>query len=604
LHKLNPENGNEKFTPARDFPRRRWRPDVAVPPGPTIVTKWELDDAEHVALEERFGKGALPSKFFSVSKGYDNEKEYGLELNEQAAVDHLVAAAGLDEAERKPIQDATTLDAVRAGLEALAQATRAQAALLQQLRTEFDDGFGDAVQAALDEELPSFLYFDQYLTLEGEISVDALVQRKRSNALTNNDRIFEALLGLAGTSVEQVSALTTFEEFNAALRAVSNQITDQIFKYWTQNRHLDVELRLDQARPKDPAPFNSGFVFRTRIENRRHRADTSFSDRSTGFVWFFSFLVWFCRLRETAGKKLVILLDEPGLSLHARAQGDLLRYFREQLQPDYQVVYTTHSPFMVDPNNLLSARTVEDVVEKDRATGEEKLLGTKVGENIFSTDPDTVSPLQRALDYEMTQTLFVGRHTLLVEGASDFLYLKWFSRQLERAGKTGLDYRWTISIVGGVDRIPGFVSLFRGNRLHVAAVVDVHKEDRQRLQNARAALAEGHLVTLDTFADRTEADIEDVLGREFYIALVHKAYGYAPPAAPDRAAESGRCVTKEVAESFRTAPPGIEDYGHLAPAEYLFRCGDEGTQLRGFQTALDRIERVVAAINKLMSATA
>src|SRR5207247_3571721 len=174
---------------------------------------------------------------------------------------------------------------------------------------------------------------------------------------------------------------------------------------------------------------------------------------------------------------------EPCLSLHARAQNDLLRYIRVELKPEYQVVYTTHSPFMVDPDDVLSARTVEDVVVKDKATGAEQLLGTKVGEKVLSTDSDTISPLQRALDYEMTQTLFVGRHTLLVEGPSDFLYLKWFSSQLARQGKAGLDYRWTISIVFGVDRVPGFVSLFRGNRLQVAAVVDVQHGDKQRIEN-------------------------------------------------------------------------------------------------------------------------
>src|SRR5882762_10710459 len=101
------------------------------------------------------------------------------------------------------------------------------------------------------------------------------------------------------------------------------------------------------------------------------------------------------KLNDAVQRTYEVKLDEPGLSLHARAQADLLRYINEQLRPHYQVLYTTHSPFMIDADDLLSARTVEDVVVKDKATGEERLYGTKVSRDVLSTDPDTVSPLQR-----------------------------------------------------------------------------------------------------------------------------------------------------------------------------------------------------------------
>ncbi len=53
--------------------------------------------------------------------------------------------------------------------------------------------------------------------------------------------------------------------------------------------------------------------------------------RATGFVWFFSFLVLFSQVKKSHGDNILLLLDEPGLSLHAKAQSDLLRYFKEQL---------------------------------------------------------------------------------------------------------------------------------------------------------------------------------------------------------------------------------------------------------------------------------
>lgn len=604
LHKLKPDNAaKQKFVPANDYPRRKWRPNEPVPNNPQqITTWWEVESKDVVALEAKFGSGVLAESTVTVTKGFDNVRHFAVKINEPAVLEHAIVNAGLSNAEREPVAGSATVAAARKVLNELSSRTEPQEKLLQQLQTSYPKSPMNAVIEALDERLPTFLYFHQYLTLPGEVSLEGLLKHKADNTLTDGHNVFIALLSLAGTTPEKLRDAGTFVEFLNSLRAVSNQISDQIFKYWSQNRHLQVEMRLDPGRPNDPAPFNAGWVFRTLIHNLRHRADTNFDERSSGFVWFFSFLIWFNQLRQTYGKNLIILLDEPGLSLHARAQADLLRYINEQLRPDYQVIYTTHSPFMIDADHLLSARTVEDVVLKDRVTGEETLLGTKVGEKVLSTDPDTVSPLQKALDYELTQTLFIGRHTLLLEGASDILYLKWFSRQLEKLGKPGLDYRWSMCRVGGIDRIPGFISLFKGNGLHIAAVVDVKGNDKQKIENARNALDENHLLTLDKYAAQAEADIEDVLGREFFIALVTRALNLHPSnqfPATKPAADPMR-VVKEVEAHARTLPPGYPEFDHFIPAQWLFQSGDEGAQLPGFKGALERMEKLIAALSALM----
>jgi len=604
LHKLNPDEAErEKFEPAKDYPRRKWRPDSPIPAKPpAITTTWELDDADIAALEKQFGAGVISNRIFTLTKGYDNIMCFDIKTDEATLVKNAISDGKVAGEERKPLSGSKTTEEAQKALAAIPTRTPAQEKLLQTFQQGFPKGGTQAAIEAVAARVPIFLYFDDYLTLPGTVSVNDILARQGQKRLSERDRIFVALLSLAGATVEKVHGARTFEEFSASLRAVSNQITDQIFKYWSQNKHLDVDIRLDHARSSDPPPFNDGWVFRTRIDNRRHRADTSFDDRSRGFVWFFSFLVWFYQLRHVYGENLIILLDEPGLSLHAKAQADLLRYINEQLRPHYQVVYTTHSPFMIDPDDLLSARTIEDVVVKDKTTAEEKLLGTKVGEDVLSTDPDTVSPLQRALGYEMTQTLFIGRHTLLVEGPSDLLYLKWFSRQLERAGKAGLDYRWNVSVVGGIDRIPSFVSLFRGNGLHIAAVVDVQQGHKNKIDNARKVLPARHLLTMDTYAQQKEADIEDVLGRELYVGLVQKALDLRSPhklpvtkpaAAPER-------VTQEVGEYAATLPVHYLPFNHFVPAEWLFQHGDEGAALPGFKDALGRMEQLIGDLNGLM----
>jgi hypothetical protein len=104
------------------------------------------------------------------------------------------------------------------------------------------------------------------------------------------------------------------------LEAASNNITDQILEYWTQNPDLRVHVKIEQARPQDTPPLNTGVVARARIYNDLHRVETPFSERSAGFIWFFSFLVKFAQVKND-NVPVIQLLDEPGLSLHGKAQG-------------------------------------------------------------------------------------------------------------------------------------------------------------------------------------------------------------------------------------------------------------------------------------------
>lgn len=603
LHKLKPAgNDNERFEPAKDYPKRKWRPDTVVPTDPpAIKTTWEFEQDDLSALEEKIGSGVIVNHTFTLSKGYDNERKYELSIEENVLVKNLIDQAGLNDEEKKILADIKTVPNIGTALGKLAQRTENQERLFQTVSKEYKNGAKSAVFQMVDNLIPNFLYFDQYLKLSGEISVNDLLKRQNEHRLDDKDRIFTALLSLAGTTLETVHQAKTFEEFNSSLRAVSNQVSEVIFKYWTQNRHLDVQMRLDNARPEDPVPFNTGYVFRTRIDNRRHRADTGFDERSSGFVWFFSFLVWFNEIRKTYDKNLVILLDEPGLTLHARAQADLLRYIKEQLRPNHQVVYTTHSPFMIDADEILSARTVEDVVKIDNKTKEETLLGTKVSGDVLSTDPDTISPLQRALDYELTQTLFIGKRTILVEGESDFLYLKWFSKQLEASQRLGLDYRWTISIVKGIDRIPGFVSLFRGNQIKMVALTDFQVGQKQKVENVRKSLPQEHLITVERYTEKKEADIEDVLGEEFYLALVNRCYNLADGTKPDPTTLNSQArIVPQIESYFATLPDTIREFNHFTPSEYLFQNGDLGKSLPGFDGALNRMEKLISDLNSLL----
>ena len=152
---------------------------------------------------------------------------------------------------------------------------------------------------------------------------------------------------MAGTSLDDIEGITELEKFMMESESVEASLTEEMKRYWSQNKHLKVKFKYLAALPDDEPPFNEGYIINTRIENTRHSATVSFENRSHGFIWFFSFLVWFSQVKRTYGHRLFILLDEPGLPLHGRAQQDLIRYINERLRPEHQVIYTSHSPFMI-----------------------------------------------------------------------------------------------------------------------------------------------------------------------------------------------------------------------------------------------------------------
>ena len=260
---------------------------------------------------------------------------------------------------------------------------------------EYLDERGDAskrVQCQVIRALPTFMYVSSYDRMAGAIQVEE-AQEIQTGEVDNDEnrgsRLFIEFLEYAGVPLDSITNVPTYETFNALLQAASTEITDQILEYWSQNPDLDVEVRIDAARHGDPPPFNTGAVARARIKNNLHRADTPFSERSSGFVWFFSFLVKFAQVKN-AGGPVILLLDEPGLSLHGKAQGDLLRFIDEKLAPFHQVIYSTHSPFMVPADELRRVRIVEDKVDGTKTP--RRSYGTKVSQDVLKVDADTLFP--------------------------------------------------------------------------------------------------------------------------------------------------------------------------------------------------------------------
>lgn len=606
LYKLNPENPSESnFVPLEDYPRRKYssyKPRHERNPDIILTTKWKLDDSDIAEITKRIGEKTLAEKIVTVTKGYDNRVRITDEILEQELVNHLISTAKLNQSEIVRVSNCKTILELKDKLTGAPPLTASQNQLLITLQSLSPDGLAStAVGSAIISIMPKFLYFADYEKMSGQVGLDDFLTKKNAKQLNGGLRIFSALLDLAGTSAEELKSVGKFEALKAELEAVSNSITQQIFPYWTQNQHLKVDFDLRAALPQDTPPFNMGMVFRTRVFNELHQVSVNFDERSTGFIWFFSFLVWFSQLDKTYGKNLIILLDEPGLSLHGRAQENLLKFIKEKLSSNHQVIYTTHSPFMVDIESLSGIRTVQDL-----STGE-KTIGTKVSSEVLKSDSDTIFPLQTALGYDIAQTLFVGKNALLVEGPSDLIFLKWGSNELKMKRMTYLDERWVITPAGGIDKFWSFIALFGGNKLNLAVVSDYHQGDKTRLKNLRESkiIPSERVITVEKYVNQPEADIEDMLGREFYISLVGECYGIKEQLLSSKMALNGSSmrVTEQIKSCFeelKVSQSDLPPYDHYRPAAFLLEHADLARKLPGYDDALTRFNYLNKDLNDFL----
>ena len=603
LHRLNPDNGEALFDTESSYPRRflsEYKERHPNEEALVLNTVWQLSDKEVAGLKGIVGPKALTGTTITIYKRY-NEKTstWTVGGNETAAAEYVLSKSGLHAEEQAALAHLKTIDALKKQLGTLgAAANERHTAFSQHLEKYFKRG--SANTAIIDFlDIPKFFYFASYDRMSGQVALEQMMANKANNKLDRSDQVFIAFLGLVGTTLEEMATLNRFEPMIAKLESVSNRISREIFTYWTQNRNLKVQFRLDAGRTGDPAPYNSGNILRTRVENTIHEASVSFDDRSTGFVWFFSFLVLFSQFKKTHGDNVILLLDEPGTSLHAKAQEDLLRYFKEKLIPHHQVIYTTHSPFMVPADNLMAARTVEDVVIRDKQGNVQEVLGTKVSDNVLSVDRETLFPLQGALGYEITQTLFIGKNSLLVEGPSDLLYLKAYSAELKQQGRTGLSQAWTITPVGGVDKVSAFMSLLYGNKLNVAVLTDFAKGQKKKIDDLKKLklLSEAQILTANTYTGTGEADIEDLISRDGYIALVKQAYKLPVLKVASPGTER---VVKDVEDAFRLLPPSTPEFDHFFPSSFLIEKPAVLKSLPSYKEALDRFERLFKDLNTLL----
>ena len=590
LHALNPASGDRDF-PRLDYPR--WLQKGHERSGQFEDTKpirvvFELTDDDLQAAADQFGEDVLTDKTLTAYRTYESD---GFVLCQPAcdvttALNHLLKdlpvpflegthdIGPLRERLRSAAQDTDQSDSQTEQAVAAGQA-------LKRLEVAYSgfDSVSDAVRGFLSERVPRFFYFDEYAELPGTTDTAPLVQALKSaetSGLDSQQRTALALLRMGFADSEVIAH--DYDTRKAELQAVGAELTQRVLEYWKQNQHLRLMIDINPV-------IDGQNILRRELKldvmDDRHYFTNSLDDRSNGFRWFVSFIAAFAEFEEDSN--VIVLLDEPGLNLHARAQADFLRFVNEQVAASHQVVFTTHSPFMVDPAGLDRVRVVED-------TGPD--TGAKVATtDNTSNDRDTLFPLQAALGYDIAQNLFVGPDNLVVEGLSDFTYLTVLSGHLASLNRTRLDERWRILPAGGATNIPAFVALV-GPSLDVTVLVDGSAASSQKIRNLmrRGLLDDQRLLTPNAGTTTRDADIEDLFTDEDYLKFYNPDHD--PKLEAARIQGSDRLVKRIERINGK--------FDHGVPASHLLH--NRETILPSLsETTLERFEKMIEAINNTLS---
>jgi hypothetical protein len=607
-----------------------------------IVVKatFGLEPPELDTIAELYGRGALTRPEIVLSKGYARGKDgrcllyIQVPVVEAGVVAHLLETHSLPEGLRAEAGSCTTLVQLAscladAGKRHETESARAwadaeqiadeheKAAALERSLALVESDLAKALRARLDEllqkdlglhlwqtilaaRLPKFLYFDEYYQMRGHENIEALKQRKASNKLVRSDYPLLGLIELARLDLDRVLAASRTQDLKNKLQGASNYLSSQMLKYWSQNQHLRMNFDVRPALPGDPAGMQQGTNIWGEVFDVKHLVSTGLGARSAGFMWFFSFLAWYSALKKQS-EPLVLLLDEPGLSLHAKAQQDLLRYFEAEIasNPKHQLLYSTHSPFMLDPRRLKRVRIVEHKGIESEAMLPREEDGTKVLNDVLDANADSLFPVQSALGYEICQALFVGPNNLIVESAADLLYLQVISDLLQSRARTGLDIQWTITPVGGAHQAPIFGALLGLQKhLHVAALLDLQKTNPQIIDNLhkKKLLDKNRVLTYADFVGGREADLEDMFEEDFYLMLVNTEFGTALTSG-DLKSQAPRILGR--LEEYFLANPlrnGVV-FNNFRPARLL---AERIFSLPVPNVTLDRFEAVFTRLNSML----
>lgn len=622
LESLNPAEGFRELNSIKDFPRNRKLSDCS-PDTPVVKSEWILTKEELEKLSEIYPRASNITSV-SISRNYNGNTRYfgfnGLTpftydaTKIKKEIRNIIAQVDVffereenntetNKAELKLIKDAcNALLPIPERPIGWSSQAKGKPQDLRKLFVKHGIELKDSSDNALDEiedileeiisddsrqaearrwiksKLPVFIMVDEYPELNGHQNMAEYHQRKQQGNLSKADINFEKLCKVAGIDLAELNSNKNNSDLrNQLVNRASAVVTQEIRRLW-KDKPLKIRFNVD----------NDHFDTYVSDTNNSYDVDVNLDERSRGFKWFFSFYITF--FADTKGgdaENAIILLDEPGLYLHAKSQTDLLEHLTNDFEN--QIIYTTHSPFLVPIKNISDVKTVS--INEDK--------GTTVT-NDPSGDSTTLFPLQAALGYDIAQSLFIGSHNLIVEGVTDFWYLSTISDVLTSVGRKGLNSKITITPAGGAQRVSYMVSLLSSQNLNVVVLLDDEKQSREtsvELQQQGMLNRKNVVFVSDALeSKRDECDIEDLFNRDTFLQLVDESYDLK--VATLKLNEKIPRIVKQIENAFSVDK---KHFVKAKPARAFMNCLKDGDNQLLSTEELDRFEKLCDLINKRMN---
>ena len=328
------------------------------------------------------------------------------------------------------------------------------------------------------EILPDFMYFANIEELEDTVPVSTFLANKEKHKTLSN------LIELSGLDdLERVRDAEVYD-MSSQLRTASTDVTGLVNKAWTQEK---VEVNIDIMKNEIVISIFDD------VTKKEHPP----SIRSQGFQWFLRFYINFAAGSKHELQDTIILLDDPGVYLHPSGQKDLLKTL-EEISELNQIIFSTHSPFMIDLEKL----------ERIRIVSKEEKKGTLIEEKFYESDYDALQPIRASIGMTIGDSLFTTKKNILVEGYSDKLILEAMSKICFEKNENYIDpSEVSVLPVNGADKILYLAIFLVKENLKLVILLDHDSKGRKAAEKLKDNINEDNILTLDPLAE-TGCDLE------------------------------------------------------------------------------------------------
>lgn len=551
LQKLNPPDGIALFNPLRDYPRARYDSDIKNgginPKTFTFVEGYfqlEKEDKEDIAegyeeITYVYGRRLDNSTWYRIDGGparlvfrdvekdlsrmYMHFEEVFRKENPEAEdknlpqVKYKEISGKIDPELPMSLEVSKELIAwLESNLKYLDEGNEKENTRYDKLKETLESlAIREKMLTLCKEKLPKFILFSNYFRIKPSLHLRNLATRVEQKILDDKQYDYGnlCLLKFLGFTPKELADAGDTSKFNLSdptqmekykeqlderdyvLNAATIRLTDAIVEVWNPKQ---------DKRDANKLRIKADEQYLKVIVEDELGVEVELDQRSEGFQWMVSFFVVFFAEAMDKHKNAILLLDEPGLSLHALKQAE----FREtlsKLSEKNQTIFTTHSPFLVGANELDIVRVVEMVDRK---------VGTKVNVSLTASDSGAMLPLQEALGYDLAQSLFFHKRNLVLEGLTDLWYLEAISEMLQADGQEGLDDSIALLPANSASKVVYYATILYAQNLKIAALLDSDAEGDQAAKQETLVNTLGNrkiLRTKDVYSGEVKnVEIEDL----------------------------------------------------------------------------------------------